>query len=232
MTTESNDYTYPDMLVEPDWLAAHRHDPGMRIIDTGSKDAYRRAHIPGALGYPSSQFLKDEASFIIGPEAFTELMQALGVNNDTLVIAYDGSSGLFASRLWWALQYYGHSQVKLLNGGWDAWVAEQRPIAIAPTEPEHGTFQAQVQDTWLARLDYVKESIGHPERVLLDVRSDSEWTGANPMGTNRGGHIPGAAHLEWNKTVESTTKKFKPAAELRTLFAGVGVTPDKEVVAY
>lgn len=227
-----NAYTQPDMLVEPEWVAVHHDDPGVRIIDTGSKDAYNRAHIPGAVGYPGSQFLKDEASFILGPDVFTELMQTLGVNKDTLIIAYDGSSGLFASRLWWALQYYGHPHMKLLNGGWDAWVAEDRPISIASTPPERGTFQAHVQEQWLARLDYVKESIGRPERVLLDVRSDDEWTGANPMGAHRGGHLPGAVHLEWNKTVESRTKKFKPAVELRALFANAGVTPDKEVIAY
>ena len=232
MTTILDEYTYPDMLVESDWLAAHRTDPNVRIIDAGSKDAYRRAHIPGAVGYPGSPYLKDDAFFIIGPEAFSVLMQTLGVNNDTLVIAYDGSSGLFASRLWWALQYYGHTQVRLLNGGWDAWVAEERPIAVQPTAPERGTFQSQVQEDWLARLDYVKESIGHPERLLLDVRSDSEWTGENPVGTKHGGHMPGAVHLEWNKTVDSTTKKFKPAAELRAMFADAGLTPDHEVVAY
>lgn len=231
MATGTEGYVRPEMLAESEWLAAHLQDPTIRIVDTEPREVYRRAHIAGAVGYPGSQFLKDQG-VVLGPEQFAALMAGLGISDDTLVVAYDAASGLFATRLWWVLNYYGHPQVKVLNGGWDTWFAESRPISNTPTQSPKGAFTPRVQEEWIARADYVRESIGRADRVLLDVRSDSEWTGANAMGTKRGGRIPGAVHLEWNDTVDSTTKQFKPAAMLREMFQQRGVTPDKAVTTY
>jgi thiosulfate/3-mercaptopyruvate sulfurtransferase len=89
-----------------------------------------------------------------------------------------------------------------------------------------------VHEELIARWEYVRDSINHAERILLDVRSDAEWTGANTRGTKRGGRVPSAVHLEWLHYCDSKTKKFKPAAELRAMLAEVGVTPESEVVTY
>lgn len=231
MATVTQEYAHPDMLADTDWLFAHLDDPTIRIVDTEPREVYRRAHIRGAVGYSGSQYLKDQG-VVLGPDQFAALMADLGVSDDTLIVAYDAASGLFATRLWWALNYYGHPHVKVLNGGWDTWFAEGRPISNTPVQPSKGSFTPRIQEEWIARADYVRESIGRADRVLLDVRSDSEWTGANAMGTKRGGRIPGAVHLEWNDTVDSTTKQFKPAAMLREMFQQRGVTPDKAVTTY
>ncbi len=238
MTSTTESYARPDMVVETEWLAAHLQDPTIRIVDTGLRAVYERAHIAGAVGYPDSpflypgsQWLKDEAT-MLGPQAFSALMSAMGISNDTLVIAYDSYNGAIAARLWWMLNYYGHHQVKLLNGGWEKWFAEGRSMSTAAVQPSPGSFQAQVHEEWVARADTVRAAIGRPDCALLDVRTTDEWTGTNLMGVKRGGHIPSAVHLEWDTTMNSATKQFKSAAELRQLFQQLGVTPDKEVITY
>ena len=227
-------YARPEMLTNTEWLAAHLQDATVRIVDCDNRDAYRRAHIPGAITFRGHHYLKEEegALHIMGPEQFAETMGALGIGDDTLVIAYDGFSGLYATRFWWALNYYGHPQVKVLNGGWDKWLVEGRPITTAVPRPLKATFTPRVHDELIARWDYVRDSIGRADRTLLDVRSDGEWTGANARGTKRGGRIPGAVHLEWLNYVDGKTKEFKPAAELRAMFAQAGVKPEQEVITY
>ena len=103
---------------------------------------------------------------------------------------------------------------------------------MAEPRPPQATFTPRIQENFIARWDYVRDSINQPGRVLLDVRSDSEWTGENARGTKRGGRIPGAVHLEWLNYIDSKTKEFKPAAELRAMFDQVGVKPESEVIAY
>jgi len=227
-------YARPEMLTDTEWLSAHLQDTHICIVDCDNREAYRRAHIPGAITFQGHNYLKEKegAAYIMGPEQFAETMAALGIGDDTLVIAYDGFSGLYATRFWWALNYYGHTQVKVLDGGWDAWLAEGCPLTNAVSHRAAAIFTPQVHEELIARWEYVRDSINHAERILLDVRSDAEWTGANTRGTKRGGRVPSAVHLEWLHYCDSKTKKFKPAAELRAMLAEVGVTPESEVVTY
>jgi thiosulfate/3-mercaptopyruvate sulfurtransferase len=227
-------YARPEMLVTTEWLAAHLNDANICIVDCDNRDAYRRAHIPGAITVRGHHYLKEEegALHIMGPEKFATTMGAVGIGDTTLVIAYDGFSSLYAARFWWALRYYGHTQVQVLNGGWDKWLAEGRPIANDLPQPQKKTFTPRVQESLLARWDYVRDSIGLTDRTLLDVRSDAEWTGDNARGTKRGGRIPGAIHLEWLNYIDPKTKEFKPATELRAMFQQAGVVPEREVITY
>ena len=226
-------YANPALLAETDWLAEHLHDANLRLIDCDTRDAFRRAHIPGAVPVRGHHYLKEKegAPHVMGAEQFARTMGEMGIGNDTLVVAYDGFNGLYAARLWWTLAYYGHTNVKVLNGGWNAWLAEGRPVTNATTRPEPAVFTPHVQPDLIADWQRVQAAIGS-ERVLLDVRSDGEWTGENARGTKRGGRLPGAVHLEWLNYVDAKTSRFKPAAELRALFEEVGVSPDREVVTY
>lgn len=233
MATEG--YARPETLVETEWLAEHLDDPHVRVVDTDNREAYRRAHIPGAVTYRGHHYLKEEegALHIMNPEKFAQVMGELGIGDGTLVITYDGFGSLYATRLWWVLNYYGHPQVKVLNGGWNKWFAEGRPISNVVPRPPYATFTPRVNGEFIASWEYVRASIGQADRVLLDVRSDGEWTGENARGTKRGGRIPGAVHLEWlNYVTDDDLKTFKPAAELRAMFDKMGVTPEKEVITY
>jgi len=227
-------YARPEMLTTTEWLATHLHDDNLRIVDCDNRDAYRRAHIPGAITFRGHHYLKEEegALHIMGPEKFAETMGALGIGNDTQVIAYDSFSSLYATRFWWALNYYGHTQVKVLNGGWDKWFSEGRTMSNEVPRPAKAIFTSRPHEEMIARWDTVRDAIGKPTCTILDVRSDEEWTGANKRGTKRGGRVPGAIHLEWLNYVDSKTKEFKPAAELRAMFQQAGVVPERAVITY
>jgi thiosulfate/3-mercaptopyruvate sulfurtransferase len=120
----------PDLLVETEWLAEHLGDPGLRLVDADAPEAYARAHIPGAVGHPDANiFLKTARgeTFLMGPERYAAAMGQLGIGDDTAVVVYDGHASLHAARLWWTLVYYGHPNVRVLNGGWHKWLLEGRP---------------------------------------------------------------------------------------------------------
>jgi len=221
------------MLVTTEWLAANLDNPGIRLVDTRKGDGYEVAHIPGGLRYPASTtpFLKENGR-VPTAEKFAAVMSEMGVGDDDLVIAYDDGNNLFAARLWWALNYYGHPNVMLLDGGWDLWVSEGRPVTNATASPRPAAFFARIDERWIAEWEQVRAAIENSGRGILDVRSDKEWTGADPMGTKRGGHIPSAVHLAWRETINQASKRFKPATALREMFERLGLPPDKEVITY
>ena len=227
-----HNYSRPEMLVETDWLVEHLQD--VCIVDCDNREAYRRAHIPGAVTFRGHHYLKEKegAPHIMGPEQFAEPWAGWGSGTTPWSSPMTGSAGCTPTRLWWALNYYGHTRAAVLNGGWDAWLAEGRPLTNAPARRAAARFSPQVNEELIARWEYVRDSIDQTDRVLLDVRSDGEWSGQNARGTKRGGRIPGAVHLEWLNYVDDQTKKFKPATELRAMFAEAGITPESQVVTY
>jgi len=231
----ASSYAHPELLVETDWLAAHMDDPHVRIIDCAPLDAYNRAHIPGAVALPVHSHLKDPANdtLVLPAEQFAALMSRLGVGDDTLVIAYDGDQARQSTRMWWTLTYYGHANVKVLNGGWHKWLLERRPITMRPTQPPPATFTPRVDPRVVCLLDDLKAAIGRSEIQILDVRSDEEWEGRESRGNKRVGHVPGARHLEWSRlVVDDDSRIFRSAEELRALFASVGLQPDRETITY
>jgi len=138
------EYARPELLAETDWLAQHLNDSAIRIVDMRSEEAYRKGHIPGAvnLGW---QALKDADNevYVIPPEKFASLMSQLGVSNSSTVVGYDDQGGLTPASLWWVLDYYGHSQAKVLNGGWNKWLKEKKTTehrgAHTSSSPIHRT---------------------------------------------------------------------------------------------
>jgi len=222
-----------ELLVTNPWLAAHLEERGVRIVDTRKGDDYEKAHIPGAVRYPApiTPFLKENGR-VPSPDKFATLMSEMGVGDESLVIAYDDGSNLFAARLWWVLSYYGHRQMRLLNGGWDLWIAEGRDVTSVPASPGPARFTPKIDESWIAECEQVRAAIENPACAILDVRADKEWTGADPMGTKRGGHIPSAVHLDWRETIDQVSKRFKPSSALHEMFARIGLEPQKEVITY
>ena len=225
------DYARPE-LIEGAWLQEHLNDPNLRIVDTDPPAAYARAHIPGAV-CPIDNFLKnpEDRRFIMTPDQFATEMQRLGIDDDTFVVAYDAASTT-AGRLWWALNYYGHPNVKVLNGGWNQWLLEGRPMTMEQTKVSTSKpFTPKPNPDMYATAEYIMEHLEKPGFVVLDVRSDGEWEGTNTRGNKRQGHMPGAVHLEWTNNLSADpTKRWKTAEELKAMFEAAGVIPDKEVV--
>ncbi len=239
MTTQ--EYARPDLLVETDWLEAHLDDPNIRIVDCDQFDLYQRAHIKNALGIRVHHYIKQpeyatdprKYPLVAPPDVFSELMGSMGIGNDSLVVTYDNAGSLSATRFWWVLNYYGHTNVKVLNGGWRKWFDEGRPITLDSPEIKTSTFTPDENHNLVCTLDYGVSQVGNPDTIFLDVRSDGEWEGTNDRGNKRSGHVPEAIHLEWlNFITDDKHRTFKAASELRAMLEERGVTPDKQVITY
>lgn len=239
MTTQG--YANPDLLVETDWLAERLDDPNIRIVDCDPMDVYRRAHIRNAVGIPVHHYIKQveyesdmrKYPLVAPPDRMKEVMESMGIGDDNLIIVYDSNGSLWASRLWWALNYYGHTNVKVLNGGWKKWFDEGRPVEDANPTIAPAKFTPRLNDDVMCTLDFGVANVGNSDVVFLDVRSDGEWDGTNARGNKRAGRIPDSVHLEWLHFVtDDKFKTIKPASELRAMLEAVGATPDKDVVTY
>jgi thiosulfate/3-mercaptopyruvate sulfurtransferase len=167
---------------------------------------------------------------------FAEVMSRHGISNDSLVVTYDNMGGLYAARLWWALDYYGHANCKVLNGGFRKWYEEGRPVSMATHRPERGQFEVRtVREEVCATLDEVRSAIDDPRTVIWDVRAPAEHSGEDARANKRGGHIPGAVNTEWLELTVSPPNRsglFLPAKEIERKLAAIGVTPDKRVITH
>ena len=228
-------YAHPEYLAETQWLADHLTDPGICIVDTDPVASYQRAHIPGAVVVPDN-YEKDPDTGqvnVVSPEQCAKMMAGLGIDDDTLVVTYDHSRSLYAGRLWWVLNYYGHDKVKVLNGGWKKWLEEGRPLSTTPSRGREGaTFTPRPDPSLLVTTERLKESYQDPDVVVWDVRTLAEYTGENTRGNRRAGHIAGAHHLEWSELMDESTHTFKPAPEMREILEAKGIVPEKEVLAH
>lgn len=235
-----SEYAHPELLAEPDWLQANLDNPNVRIIDCATLEAYRRAHITGAVQLPVHYYIKendpegsDHGTLVMPPADFEALMGKLGVSNETTVVTYDDNNALVASRLWWVLKYYGHTNAKVLNGGWHRWMTEDRPITFHSTRAPKATFTATPNPAIYASVGYLKDAHTRPGCQVLDARTDGEWEGTNDRGNKRVGHVPGARHLEWLRFVASDdTRKFLPADEIQALLDEAGIERGKETITY
>jgi len=227
-------YTRPELLAETSSLQEHLNDPTVRILDCEVFDAYRRAHIPGAVGLRVAAGLKDanDPLHIMPPEQFARLMGELGVSNDTTVVTYD-AGGIQATRIWWALSYHGHTNVKVLNGGWTKWLMEGRPIVNRVTTPQQAAFTPRMAPEVSCDLARMKSAVESQGPVILDVRTEAEFTGEQARGLKRGGHMPGAVRIDWPEFMtRDEPRVFRSAEELRALLAARGVHPEREVITY
>lgn len=232
---DRNSYRRPELLAEPDWVDSVRDDPAVCIVDCSTGHGPKWAYIPGAVELPLHFSLKDpdDAVHVIPAAPFAEAMGRIGVTDTTTVVAYDRHGGMAAARLWWVLNYYGHEAVRLLNGGWHRWLAEGRPIALRPHPRAPGRFVPRPREAVLARLDYVRERMADPDVRIVDLRNASEWSGQNPWGNARAGHIPGAVHYEWVNSLNTDERRmFKSAPELWQGLEQAGVTPESEVITH
>lgn len=222
------------LLVDPAWLQARLGDPGIRIVDMVTEpEAYQQAHVPGAvyLNVNDARVAVPAGGFRLPTaEEGARLLGSLGIRPDTLVVIYDDSGGLHASRLFFTLDVLGHDRAALLDGGIQAWRRGGRPVTreipkVAPT-----TYRPVVRAERVASAEWIKERLGDPGTVLVDARSPAEYEGRD-VRARRGGHIPGAVNIPWSQAVREDGT-FKSAEELEALYQGKGITPDKEVIAY
>lgn len=233
-------YANPDVLVETDWVEAHRSDPNVRLVEVDVDTAsYDIGHIPGAIAWNwKSQLCDYVRRDIIPPGDFAQLMTRSGIGPDTTVVLYGDNNNWFAAWAFWQLQIYGHAKIRLMNGGRNKWIAEGRVLSTDVPKVEPVDYPGPEPDfTARARLSEILADVGNGRLALVDVRSPLEYTGdllappGLPETCQRGGHIPGAVSVPWQE-VCSEDGTFKSAEELRELYAARGVVDDKPTIAY
>jgi thiosulfate/3-mercaptopyruvate sulfurtransferase len=237
------------LLVSTQWLAEHLSDTDLRIVDIrghiippteplpnyfNHHGDYLKSHIPGAVFVDWVHEITDpddpRHAKIAKPKRFAEAMSRAGIGPETFVVAYDDASAMFAARLWWALNYFGHHNVAVLDGGWKKWIAEQRPVTAAETHVEPSRFIARPDAAWIQTGDQVLKKL-HGEIRLVDVRSRDEFTGKTSRA-KRKGHIPGAVNRPRPDLTAADGTVLPPEA-LREKFAEVGVSgSEPEVIFY
>ena len=234
-------YAHPEYLVDTAWVTSHLNDPAVRIVESDEDYLlYDSGHIPNAakvdwfttLQHPVRRDFLSKADF-------EKLCGGLGIQNNTTVVFYGDKSNWFATYALWLFQYYGHENVRIMNGGRTKWVQEKRPLTKDIPAFPRTDYKARDPDP---RLRAFREQVFQhvdQKKPLVDVRSPKEYSGEllhmpnyPQEGATRGGHIPGAVSIPWSQAVNEADSTFKPVDELRALYEGKGITPDEEIIAY
>ena len=236
-----SDYKHPEVLVSTEWAAEHLSDPKIRLVEVDvDTTAYDQGHIPGAVGWNWQTQLQDNVRRdLIEKAALEDLLGKSGISNDTTILLYGDNNNWFAAYALWQLKYYGHKDVRLINGGRKKWLEEKRPLTTDPAKVAPSTYRATGPDESIrAKREEVFAIVDRKKSgKLVDVRSVDEFTGkiiAPPGMTEtaqRAGHIPGAANIPWAQAANEDGT-FKSAEALRTLYQGKGVSGDGETIAY
>jgi len=230
-----------DVLVETQWVEDHLSDDSIRIVEVDENPAlYAEAHIPGAIGLDWKTDLQDQVKRdFLDAESFGALFGSRGISNDHTIVLYGDRNNWFAAYTYWYLKYYGHDNVKLVNGPREKWLSEGRPTSTDLPDYEPTTFTAQAGDATIrAKRDEVFEALGKDIK-LVDVRSPQEFSGEliamagyENEGAQRSGHIPGAASIPWAQAVQEDGT-FKSADDLRELYSAKGVINGSDpIIAY
>jgi thiosulfate/3-mercaptopyruvate sulfurtransferase len=235
------EYARPEVLVSTEWVAQHLNDPKVRLVEVDvDTAAYETGHIPGAVGWNWKQDLEAPVQRDIATkEQVEELLSRSGISNDTTVVLYGDNNNWFATYAFWLLKYYGHEDARIMNGGRKKWIDEGRPLSTDVPSYPRTSYRAKEPDPSIRALrDYVLQSLQRDGIALVDVRSPAEFKGEllapenlPQEGAQRGGHIPKAKNIPWAQAVREDGT-FKSPEELKELYQGQGITPDKEVIAY
>ena len=245
-----------DPLAKTGWLQDHLEDPNLRVVDIRgyvkktdlgdgrqgaeylpAREEYDESHVPGAGFVDWTRDITDPddpvPAQVAPPERFADLMGSLGIGDGTHVVVYDHAGGQFATRLWWALTYYGHDLVSVLDGGWNRWVSEGRPTTAEVPDPAPATFTPKTRPGWRREAEDVLAASRTGEALVLDARDAGQYTGAVTRGEGRPGHVPGARHLHADGLF-GPDGSFLPDDDLEEKLREAGVPEDREapVVAY
>jgi thiosulfate/3-mercaptopyruvate sulfurtransferase len=237
----ASSYVHPEALVETEWVAEHLNDPNIRLIEADEDVLlYEVRHIPGAVKLDWHVDVQDQVNRdFINQKGFEQLMSRWGISNDTTIILYGDKNNWYACYSYWLFAMYGHKNMKIMNGGRQKWEAENRPMVQDVPHFEPTTYHAAgVDESIRAFRDDVASGLKSPSRGLIDVRSPQEYSGEllhmvnyPQEGAQRGGHIPGAKSIPW-ATAANADGTFKSAEELRQIYEGKDITPDKDVITY
>jgi len=168
-----------------------------------------------------------------------DLIKKLGIRQNSILVVYDEWGSKFAARLCWVLRYYGFNGCKMLNGGWQGWLAEGFPVTNIPSEvhDESSDFIPMPQPDRIITLEELKTKLDNPDVQILDVRSEDEYSGIDYDGNLRCGHLPGAIHLQWDNLLTDPddnggVQRFRPEDEMRMILDEAGVSKEKKIITH
>jgi thiosulfate/3-mercaptopyruvate sulfurtransferase len=236
-------YAHPEMLVSTDWVAEHLNDQGVRIVESNEDPLlYPSGHIPGAVQVDWTHDLNDQVKRdYLQKAGFEALLSRIGATKDTTIVFYGDKNNWWATYALWVFQLFGHSNVKIMDGGRAKWEREGRPMTReVPSYPATQYSAPERNDSKIRA--FRDQVLAHQQagKPLIDVRSPAEYSGEKlhmpdypNEGALRGGHIPGAKSVPWGKAINQDDNTFKSAAELTALYEGeAGLSKDKDVIAY
>src|SRR6266478_478900 len=236
-----SEYKHPEVLVSTDWVAQNLNAPNLRLVEVDvDTTAYDQGHIPGAVGWNWQTQLQDNIRRdLIDKSTLEKLLGVSGISNDTAILLYGDNNNWFAAYALWQLKYYGHKDVRLINGGRKKWLEEKRPLTKETVNVKPTTYRVSGTDESLRAYKEEVFSIveGRKPGQLVDVRSVDEFTGKiiAPPGMSetaqRAGHVPGAANIPWAQA-SNEDGTFKSFDDLKKLYESKGITGKDEVIAY
>ena len=243
----------PGTLVSPEWLVERLAQPGLQVVDirgyvktedlgegrqhaeyVGARDEYDLEHIPGSVFVDWTTHIVDPdhnvKAQLARADQFAEAMGVRGIGDQTDVVVVDHTGGHFATRLWWALKYYGHDRVAVLDGGFVRWKALGLPVTDAPPEVERRAFHSRERPSLRVEAEELLSRVGERTALIVDARDPAQYTGAIRRGA-RGGHVPTAVNVR-AKSLVNDDGTWKADAELREILARGGVRDDVPIIAY
>ena len=235
MSDNPKGYANPQLLITTSVLSdrlAASSEP-LVLVDFRPAEVFAAGHIPGAVHldlFGVSLIDTDPAPLSAFLWMIGHLFASRGVAPERTVVVYDERSGMRAARAFWFLEYFGHPDVRQLDGGFGAWEREGRQVSREAVSPKSSDWTVGRSDERLATWRCLRDRLGAADVAVLDTRSDGEYCGTT-VRAKRGGAVPGAVHIEWTRNL-GEDGAFKPAAELRQMYESVGITPDKEVISY
>ena len=237
-------YAHPEVLVSTDWVLEHHNDANVHVVEVDEDVLlYEQGHIPGAVKLDwHTELQRSDVRDFVDEAGFAALMAEKGISNDSTVILYGDKSNWWAAYALWFFKYNGHKDVRLMNGGRQKWVAENKPLSDEKPNVAAGSYAVPYRDESIRA--YASDVLQHIIKVkdgaatMVDVRSNDEYTGKKlhmpeypQEGALRGGHIPGAQNIPWAQAVQDDGT-FKPSDDLQALYGDKGVTGDKDIIAY
>jgi thiosulfate/3-mercaptopyruvate sulfurtransferase len=224
-------YPKSALLMEPAALAKPETAKTVVILDAREKKKYDAGHVPAARWVDHAEW---STGFGDGTDAagWGKRIGALGIAADTAVVVYDDAMAKDAARVWWILKYWGVKDARLLNGGWVGWQAGKYPTTKDAPAVTAAEFKVMAAPTRLATKDELLKSLDGAKWQVVDARSEKEFCGTDTLKNKKAGAIPGAKHLEWIDLIDPPTHRFKPAGELKKLFADAGIKLDRPTATH
>jgi len=238
LSIQERNYEIDDLLVSTDWLENNLNDENLIILDLDSSEEYLSSHIPGSYNVKDNYFKTslEDRTHVQDINQITKTFSDLGISSDTTVVGYDRSACLYSFRLAWVLNYFGHSNVKVLDGGFPKWDFESRKKESGEIYPKKtGNFipKEPLSEIFVSKDEILQILDKNDDIQIFDVRSDDERNGINLRGGKRGGYIPTSLHKEWvNFNTDGDIPVLKSSDEILEITRSLGLDSKKTTITY